>query len=108
MWPDLGQNVTQPGGVRKVAIVQEQARVRMMRIGVEMIDPLRVERASAPNDPMDLIPTQLMGNLRGAIVDTRIDRRQLLHVLVRIGKPQNTAHQSDHNHDESINQGQAG
>ena len=41
--------------VRQVAVVQEHSHAVDVRIGVKMINPRRVKRARAANDPVDFV-----------------------------------------------------
>ena len=41
--------------VRQIAVVQEHSHTVDVRIGVKMIDPRRVKRARAANDPVDFV-----------------------------------------------------
>ena len=51
----LLNDANQVGGVRKVAIVQDHAAVRLVRIAVQMVDPIGVERRGATFDAMHLV-----------------------------------------------------
>ena len=41
------------GGVGEVAVVHEETDVRLVRVGIQMVDALGVERAGASLDPVD-------------------------------------------------------
>ncbi len=52
---DAAQQSRQASSVDQVAVVQEQSRTRLMWIDVEVVDPRRVERRGAADQPVDLI-----------------------------------------------------
>jgi len=43
------------GAVGQVRVVEEEPRLRLVRIAIEMVDPARVERAGAADQPVDLV-----------------------------------------------------
>ena len=51
----LGDDPDQVGAVAEIAVMEVEPRLRNMRILVEMVDPLGVERGSAAFDTMNLI-----------------------------------------------------
>ncbi len=51
----LLQNVDEVGGVRQVAVVQEEARLAAVLVFVEVLDAAGVERARAANDAVHVV-----------------------------------------------------
>lgn len=49
--------------------MQKQPRARLVRVDVEVIDPRGVERRSAPDEPVNLIPLgqQQFGEIRAVL-----------------------------------------
>ena len=52
-WLDLAQQAQQVGRVGHVAVVQEQARRRVVTVAVEVVDSLGVEQRGPALDPVD-------------------------------------------------------
>jgi len=52
---DLGNDAGEVGGIREVAVVELEARVRDMRILVDVIDALGVEERGAALDAVDFV-----------------------------------------------------
>jgi hypothetical protein len=52
---DVIENIGDLPRVRQIAIVQEKPRVPYVRVLIEMVDPLSVERAGSTDDPVNLI-----------------------------------------------------
>jgi hypothetical protein len=52
---DLVEEVGELTGIGEIAIVQDEAGLRIMRILVEMLDPLRMEGAGPPDQPVDRV-----------------------------------------------------
>jgi len=52
---DLLENAPEARPVGQVAVVQEQPRAGLVRVDVEVIDPVRVEGAGATDDAVDLV-----------------------------------------------------
>ena len=50
--PGLLDQADQVGGIREVAVVQEEPGRVLVRVAVQMIDPAGVERRGAPLDPV--------------------------------------------------------
>ena len=52
---DLLKQTVQIAGIRHIAVMQEQAAPLLMRVFVKMVDPLRIEVARPPDNPVNLI-----------------------------------------------------
>jgi hypothetical protein len=52
IWLDFIKEVCQLAGVGKVSIMQEEASIRIVRILIEMINPLCMKSARPPHKPM--------------------------------------------------------
>ena len=63
---DLVDQAHEPRGLRQVGVVQQQAHLLLVRIAVEMVDPLGVERGRPAHEPVDLVALveQLLGEER--------------------------------------------
>ena len=57
------------GGVGQVGVVEEEARLRLVRIAVEVVDPRGVERAGAADEAVDLVALgkQQLGEVRAVL-----------------------------------------
>jgi hypothetical protein len=53
---DFLQDTPEPRAVRQVSIVKEEARVRLMRIPIQVVYTARVEDAGAADYAVDLVP----------------------------------------------------
>ena len=53
---DLLNDADQVGAVRQVPVVQDQTRISLMRILIEVVDPARVEAAGPALDAMNDVP----------------------------------------------------
>ena len=52
---DLAEKVRKDRAVRQIAVVQKQPGILQVGIGIQMLDPRRVETAGAANQPVDLV-----------------------------------------------------
>lgn len=77
----------QSGAVGEIAIVQEQSRVRVVPVDVEVIDPRRVERRSPADQPVDLIPLaeQQFGEVGAVLAGDSGDQRPLHRITASVG-----------------------
>ena len=53
--PDIIDDVGDEACIGQVAVVQEESRGTVMRIHIDVVDSLRVERAGSANDAVDFI-----------------------------------------------------
>jgi hypothetical protein len=79
---DRGEQRDQARAVGQVAVVQEQSLVLLVRIRVQVVDPVRVERAGAADQAVHLVPLaeQQLGQVRAVLARDPRDQR-LLHAL---------------------------
>ena len=52
---DVQDQVGQAAAIRQIAIMQEQSRVRQVRILIEMVDASAIEAAGAPDETVDFV-----------------------------------------------------
>ncbi len=48
--------VGQLAGIRHIAVMEEKPRVRVMRVGIDVIDAFGVESAGPADEAMDFVP----------------------------------------------------
>ena len=53
--PDLVEEVRELARISKIAVVQDETGLRVMRILVEMLDPLRMKDTRPPDQPVDRV-----------------------------------------------------
>jgi hypothetical protein len=77
---ELVDELHEPARLRQVAVVHEQLHAALVRIAVEMVDPVGVEARRAADDPVDLVALleQLLGEVRPVLAADPRDHR-LLH-----------------------------
>jgi len=77
---DLMEEIRQVTGDAEVSVVEVHARFGIVKVPIEVIDPLRVERRGAPDEPVDLIPLvqQELGQIRAVLTGDSRDEG-LLH-----------------------------
>jgi hypothetical protein len=63
------EDAPEHGAVGEVAVVQVQPRPRLVRVLVEVVDAVRVERRRAADDPVDLVALreQQLGEVRAVL-----------------------------------------
>src|SRR5262249_28327231 len=66
---DALEDAPQPGAVGEVAVVQEEACSRLVRVAVDVLEPVGVEGARAPDDPVDLVALseEQIGEIRAVL-----------------------------------------
>ena len=84
----LLEDADQARGVGHVAVVEDEAAIRLMRVLVEMVDAVGVEQRGASLDAVDLIALaeEELGEVGAVLADDAGDERAL-HVerLLRLG-----------------------
>ncbi len=78
-WADLIEEVRQLARVGKVAVVQVQARLRLVGVPVQVIDSRGVERARPPDKPVDRVAfgQQKLGQVGAVLAGNSGDQRNL-------------------------------
>lgn len=82
IWLDLREQRDEPRAITQVPVVKEELGFRVMRVYIQVVDPMRIEGRSTANETVHLVPLrqEQLGEVRTILARDARDKRAFCHM----------------------------